>query len=450
MTWPMLALVACTASNKPTLSDTVVGHCSYAGPNSGLPECLEYLGAWTVDDASKDCAGVKGAWQPGTRCATQDVQGACLFAKDPNQKRQWIFSTDASKCSGNKTGCEVFGGGYWDPAPLCGGANDEISVLTNPYPYPTQVCKPPLPGEPAGSGPLGQVCTWLGMHGAVDPGRRYTDYAACDLAARQRAYAAVPPGPHANDADPRRADAGYLAEEAWVKQQVQAQSCACCHSKVSPAGPAVFNVDTTGSFANAFNDRGLAQGAGWVVSVPLGGFPAAVNNGFEKSDLEHPDFSIFMSTDQPRMKRFFEAELANRGLTPADFVGKPDGFGPLTQQLHYQPQACGPDEGIDADGTLRWRPGRARYVWVLPAESLSPTVPPNLDVPAGTLWHLALPPDGAPKSPGTVRYGQVPDGMTQKVPASGAPAALTSGQPYYLYVSADVLVPITRCLFTAK
>jgi hypothetical protein len=235
-----------------------------------------------------------------------------------------------------------------------------------------------------------------------------------------------------------------------VKSQVRAQSCSCCHSKVAPSGPAVFDLDGTGSFANAFTDRGLAQGAGWVVSVPLGGFPAAVNNGFEKSDLEHPDFSIFMSTDQPRMKRFFENELTHRGLTPADFVGKPDGFGPLTQQLHYQPQACGSDEGIAADGTLSWKPGRARYVWVLPVDSLSPTVPPNLDLPAATLWQVSLPADGTPRAPGTIRYGVVPDGMNQRVPASGPPPALTAGQSYYLYVAADILVPITRCLFTAK
>jgi hypothetical protein len=212
----------------------------------------------------------------------------------------------------------------------------------------------------------------------------------------------------------------------------------------------VFDLDREGSFANAMNDRGLAQGAGWVVSVPLGGFPAAVNNGFEKSDLAHPDSSIFMSTDQPRMKRFFENELMHRGLTPADFVGKPDGFGPLTEQLHYQPKACSAAEGIDANGTLRWKPGRARYVWVLPSDSLSPTVPPNLDVPAGSLWHLALPTDGAPVSSGSIRYGVVPEGMAQRVPVNSAPPSLVRGQTYYLYVAADILIPITRCLFVAE
>jgi dipeptide/tripeptide permease len=50
---------------------------------------------------------------------------------------------------------------------------------------------------------------------------------------------------------------------------------------------------------------------------------------------------------------------------------------------------------------------------------------------------------------GTVKYGVVPEGLTQHVPDQGSPPALTSGRQYYLYVTADVMLPITRCLFTA-
>jgi hypothetical protein len=39
--------------------------------------------------------------------------------------------------------------------------------------------------------------------------------------------------------------------------------------------------------------------------------------------------------------------------------------------------------------------------------------------------------------------------MSQRFPESGPPAALTSGKSYYLYVLADIIVPITRCTFTA-
>ena len=49
----------------------------------------------------------------------------------------------------------------------------------------------------------------------------------------------------------------------------------------------------------------------------------------------------------------------------------------------------------------------------------------------------------------TVVYGQVPAGMIQVFPASGPPEALVPGKEYYLYVSADVVYPISRCIFTA-
>ena len=39
-------------------------------------------------------------------------------------------------------------------------------------------------------------------------------------------------------------------------------------------------------------------------------------------------------------------------------------------------------------------------------------------------------------------------GFAQKFPTTGSPEALVKGQQYYLYVSKDVGVPITRCLFT--
>lgn len=111
--------------------------------------------------------------------------------------------------------------------------------------------------------------------------------------------------------------------------------------------------------------------------------------------------------------------------------------------------ACENGEGVGADGTLTWRGGKARYVYVLEADATSPTVPPNLDLPEGTLWRIDVPVDGTPVSSGAVRYGVVPTGLSQRFPASGQPDALRSGRTYYLYVLADIIIPITRCLFTA-
>jgi hypothetical protein len=74
---------------------------------------------------------------------------------------------------------------------------------------------------------------------------------------------------------------------------------------------------------------------------------------------------------------------------------------------------------------------------------------PNLDLPEGTAWRLDVPATAAPLPNGTVKYGVLPEGTSQRFPVAGAPAALVSGQQYFLYVSADQMLPITRCLITA-
>jgi hypothetical protein len=76
-------------------------------------------------------------------------------------------------------------------------------------------------------------------------------------------------------------------------------------------------------------------------------------------------------------------------------------------------------------------------------------VPPNLDLPEGTLWRLDVA-WTAEALPSGVAYGGVPDGAEQAWPADGAPPALETGETYYLYVLRDVYQPLTRCLFVAE
>ncbi|MCA9698471.1 MAG: hypothetical protein KC431_13155, partial [Myxococcales bacterium] len=91
----------------------------------------------------------------------------------------------------------------------------------------------------------------------------------------------------------------------------------------------------------------------------------------------------------------------------------------------------------------------ARYIYVLEAGADNPIVPPNLDLPAGTLWRVDVPWDGGtPISSGEISYGSAPAGMMQRYPEGVAPDALVPGEEYYLYVTRDVAIPITRCLFT--
>ena len=446
----LLFLCACPpASKAPTLSDKVVGHCEYTGPFSKLSECKDYLGAWTFENGQKDCVDMQGTFEGGTVCAPTFMLGVCLLAAKPEQNRTYIVSNNTGKCGSARTGCEVFGGGYWEPSSLCGGANDELVVLENAYVEPKQVCLTPAAGEPGGHSANGQVCVWEGIHGATEEGRSFRADANCDNSRSGRPYYPKDADPRYAMPDERRADAAYLAEEAWVKSQINAAACVCCHASVAPRGASIFDIDREGSLANQLTNRGIAHGSGLVNSIPLGAFPAAKNNGFSKSDLEHPDHSIFLTTDPPRMQRFWQRELEHRGLTAADFVGVPDGFGPLSEQYYFEPEACTGTEGIAADGTITWGRGRARYVYVMAPGSRSPTVFPNLDMPEGVAWRLDVPATGAPLVSGSVKYGQVTEGLSQRFPATGAPAALISGQQYFLYVSADQVQPITRCLFTA-
>jgi hypothetical protein len=148
------------------------------------------------------------------------------------------------------------------------------------------------------------------------------------------------------------------------------------------------------------------------------------------------------------MRAFFAAELQRRGRTRESFAGAAPFGGPIYDQLVYRPSACANGIGLDADGALQWTGGRARYLYVLDPGADSPGVPPNLDLPMGTRWRVDVAPTDAPIATG-VRYGQTPTGATQRFPAMGAPAALTPGGSYYLYVLADVGIPLTRCLFTA-
>ncbi len=439
-------LLACS-SEKPVLKGDSIGSCSYTSPFSKLPECRDFYGA-EVGEAEANCAHVDATFQEGVPCEVANQLGTCTFEEDGVQIQATVEGTDASNCGSNRFGCEVFANGYWEPSSTCSGT-DEIEVLDDPFPQPVQECSDPLPGEPAGQSANGQVCTWDMVSGATEEGRHFSDYAQCAPVIRQRGYTAVPANPLADEPDPRMDDPEYVAEVDWVRGQVESGSCECCHSSVASEGAAVFNTDFEGNFANQFNDRGLAMAAGWIPTIGFGTYPPEQNNGFERSSPEDPYLSIIPTTDQARMMAFFEGELTHRGVVPDDFAGDTQGAGPLDEQLAYEPEQCSDAEGIGSDGTLRWLPGRARYIYVLAADATSPTVPPNLDLPDGTSWRVDLPADGSPVESETVVYGQVPAGMIQVFPASGPPEALVPGKEYYLYVSADVLYPISRCIFTA-
>lgn len=357
-----------------------------------------------------------------------------------------------TKCASAKRGCELFGGGLFDAAPACGGLADEPSSGGGlpTFQQPTQVCVPPREGEAPGQSDGGLVCTWQMISGATEEGRRFEDYASCDVVRTQRPYYAAPTEDGALRDDPRLNDAAYVTELSWVKQQVEATACVCCHSTRAPRGTSNWYVDQPGNFLNGFHGRGLAMGAGWINTVGFGAYAAQQNNGFHRADPAHPQRGIFVTTDPARMEAFFRAEAQARGLKAEDFANEKYAAGPLDTQREYVPDACERGEGVDANGTVTWAGGDARYVYVLEAGSDNPTVPPNLDLPEGTLWRIDVPFTGAPVASGAVTYGTVPAGFAQKYPQEGAPTPLVKGRQYYLYALQDIIVPVTRCLFTAQ
>lgn len=442
----------CGGFDVPTLPEKVIGTCSYTNKFSNLPECKEYVGEWSESDATGDCTSNGSTFAAGNRCNIDDDSkyGDCIFIVDEGKSkyaRVELPGTTASKCGSMQRGCELFGGGSFVPTAICGGfVSDGGGGGLPTFHWPEQTCREPKAGEGPGASDGGQVCTWSMISGATEEGRDFRDYGDCDAVRTQRPYYGAPTNTGADQADPRMDDSTYVTEQQWVKSQITSAACVCCHSTAAPQGTSNWFVESGPNFLNSFYDRGLAMGAGWIDTVGFGAYPPEQNNGFGRATPANPNHSIFPTTDDARMRAFFEGELAHRGRTRADFADQTMGAGPLDAQRAYQPTACEAGQGIDADGTVRWVGGNARYLYVMHEGTQSPGVPPNLDTPEGTMWRVDLPFTAQTLiEPGTVMYGETPAGALPRVaPTEG----LISGQRYYLYVLQDIAIPITRCLFT--
>ena len=441
---------SCGGERSSEVPETIAGHCAYTSRFTDLPECNEYLGdSWTEQMMREDCEGASGRLAVGSACDPGGTLGACVLEGGTQEaRRAYVVSTDTDECKTNKRGCELFGGGAWVPGSLCGGA--DLPEPDNDGPVflpPTLTCKAPLEGEPAGQSEGGEVCTWNMISGSTEEGRKFKDYASCETVRTQRPYYPV----NANmerlgKQDERLEDATYIEELSWVKSQIESSACVCCHSsEIAPDGPSNWYIEAPGNFMDSFYDSGLAMGANYVPSRELGAYPPEENNGFDRLR------SGFPSTDPERMVRFFEAELAHRGRSKEDFDGRLYTAGPLGAQLDYEPRACEQGEGISAkDGVITWQGGPARYLYVLEQGSENPGVPPNLDRPEGTLWRVDVAPQGDVLRSGELVYGELDssrNGVSQHIPSDGGPALLEPGKTYYLYVLADIAIPITRCLF---
>lgn len=314
-------------------------------------------------------------------------------------------------------------------------------VTENVFVQPFRTCTPPIADEAPGDGPDGAICTWNAIAGATEEGRHFVDYASCEVVRTQRPYFPAPAYEGLPEVDPRMEDSEFVDDLEWVREQVKASGCVCCHSGDAPQGPARWSADAPENWVGTMNDRDVALLADWLGTEMFGRFEPSDNNGFVRN-------GGIPSTDPERALQFFADELAYRGRVEADFANDPDTGLPLVEQAQFEPGACGSTEGVMPDGNIVWEGGPARYVYVMSANADNPLVPPNLDLPDGTIWRVDVPHTGQPLLPGDLQYGVTPQGLLQRFPAQGAPAELSSGETYYLYVTRDVFQPITRCLFT--
>lgn len=433
-----------------TPSTSVLGRCDYENPFSSTPECKEYTGSgWDVEAAQADCAvpviaADPGQFVEGQACPRDEVVGECLVAGDTETETIIVVpGTDAGACSSAELGC-TFAGGVFTPGEVCLEAEESEGVASADAFVPfEQICRDPIEGEEPGDGPDGQVCTWQAISGVTEEGRHFEDYAECSVVVKQRPYWPAASIADTAEDDPRLSDTAWMSEFAWVTEQVEAGACVCCHTdRLAPSGPSGWYLEDGPIWLDGLDDDGLAVLAGWVDSTVFGAFPAEDNNGFSRDQTGIP------TNDPDRMQAFLAAELARRGRDQASFAETDPFGGPLYDQLVYEPEPCENGEGVAADGTVTWSGGKIRYLYVLEEGSDNPGVPPNLDMPEGTIWRVDVAHTADPVGTG-IAYGEVPDGAWQAWPEAGEPAELVAGKEYYLVGLFDVYQPATRCVFTA-
>jgi hypothetical protein len=323
-----------------------------------------------------------------------------------------------------------------DVTPVTDAAEAQPGVFIPPF----VDCREPV-GDDTTDAEDGKVCSNVAISGCTEQGLFFPDYASCDVVKTQRPYWPAPPATVSVEDDPRLTDTAYLAELEWAAEQAGASGCACCHD--SRAGkPSQWDSSSGPLWLDSLSDSGLALFSGLADSSVLGAYPAAQNHGFDRSVVGLP------TTDNARMQAIMFAELERRGISQQDAAALPPFGGPIYANYKAEPRACTPDEGIDGGGVLRWK-GDARYVYVLKERSENPGVPPNLDLPEGTLWRLDVL-ASAPAIQGGLRYGSTPPGTFQRVPADAPAPNLQFGHRYHFVIVESVGVTAINCTFELR
>ena len=288
-----------------------------------------------------------------------------------------------------------------------------------------------------------QLCVWHHPAGCVPDGLKYTDVMSCDEVRTLGPSWFIPPTRKVTTPPEVLSDPEYQSELQWVKEQVAASACSCCHS--SAAGYAsYFDIDAPDSWIDTISINGIVWGAGLTKEhVHFGYLPPSVNFGYDR------ETTLFATKDIPRMLDFFQKEFDRRGGTDEDVIGTREAFYAVNGSLFEEPEECTFGEGVDPEGNLIWKGDEVRQIYIQELGTESPSSPPFLDKPEGTVWALYTNFDGAPLFSGTIKPGEVPVGSRQAVPEDSTEPNFEVGRQYRLFIWPDFLrVPQTNCVFT--
>jgi hypothetical protein len=284
------------------------------------------------------------------------------------------------------------------------------------------------------------LCVNASIAASTMEGRSFAADSDCNTVRTQRPFRPLPATTQGLPDDPRLQDAAFMQDLQWVKSQIFASACSCCHDTSAGRDYAAWDISGPYVWTEQMTNRALAIMAGSLRTDLMGYYPPEENFGFDRSQTGAP------TTDVSRMKAFFQRELDRRGVTAEDIAKMPSANGPFEAIQNQKPTFCAAGQGVDADGRINWGSIPARYVYVTRADALNPLTPPNRDLPEGTLWRLdVLPSRDAITS---ASYSVLAEGSRQGFPAQGSPVALEEGESYRLYVTRDVLRPIVNCTFT--
>lgn len=324
----------------------------------------------------------------------------------------------------------------------------------HPFIYPERVCVPAaslstLPeGATVETNEAGEavVCVWDLFSGAAPEGVRWNEVTTCDAAFTQGPPWFAAPERVYESPDAVSADPAWAEEASWVQGQIESTGCACCHaSSIGSGNTSGFDFTAPAVWTDSMTNPQLAMAAGWFQELDQFGYvEPSENHGFDRRS------TLFPTTDPARMQAFFADEFDRRGGTDGDKDDAAARFDALFGSLSTEPAACvEPYEGL-IGGLITWNgEDTARQVYVLELGADTPAFPPNLDLPAGTLWALYVDNEGAPIESGTLSVGDLPVGAEQRIPADGSAPALVVGETYRLVTKVDIMLSRPMdCTFT--